>query len=385
MACLPASVSALTPANAAFLEASLAALRRPQCVIQAADNFACREMAGLALQGKVPVIDAAAAIDRANAWNQIRYFQRGLTDEGGRPVNALERVETYSLDEAVRRLGDRHGVFQNVLAACPRADLEVTEVRLKPDTGGVYDPARRLMNANSTLKSGLAAGLFESVIHPDQSNVWRYLPLQVELGIMMMRGGEHPIGVQLTAAESTFDEVRDLLAQAEPRRPLCVPCPDFRGGAYDAGGYLQALEVFDVHGMIRDAYRMTRHDLSHISVFNQKPAERPREAVLQYDALEEAVDIRLPLSPLHSEEIRAEAFDETKPGPHLGKVLDELRDWLLSGYFDHNESLEHVKKRLLDEFGAMAPHASVAAGLIIFYEKCLWGRIRAIRSSGSST
>jgi len=367
MALFPSSLTALTPANAAFLEASLDALRRPGCVIQGAENSVCRQTAQLALREKIPVIDAASAIDRAHAWNQIRRLWNGVADERGRNVETLESVETYSLREAARRLGDRQGFFRRVMEASPGTGLDVTEIRLKPDAVGVFGPARRLMALNGYLKSGIAAEFYESVVHPGQSDVWRYLPLQVELGVLMMRGGERAIGVQLTSAESSFDELRDLLDQAEPRRPLCVPCPAFRGDAHDSGDSLRALEVIHVHATDMDAYRMARHDLSHISVFNQMPAQRPLEAVMQYDALEEAV---------------AAVLDGAKEGSGLREVVDELRDHLLSGYVDPFESLVHVRKRLLGESMAIPPHASIAVGLVDFFQNNLDARIRrAFRAS----
>jgi hypothetical protein len=124
----------------------------------------------------------------------------------------------------------------------------------------------------------------------------------------------------LTSDESTLDEVRDLLDDAEPKRPLCV----------------SAAGAFEVHGSSLDGYRMIQHDLSHVIVFNDQPFERRRMAVYLYDRFMKGLQRQPPA-------VRELPF------------IDNYRDWLISGYEDVPTSLDYIESQLREHAHDMGP------------------------------
>jgi len=217
--------------------------------------------------------------------------------------------------------------------------LEITELTLKQEIVS-------LMNLNCYLACvDGTREFYDYFIHPPGSRIWRYLPLQLQIGAIRLLAGDRCIGMQLTSDESTLDEIRNLLAEEEPTRPLCIPT---------AG-------TFNVHGSSLDGYQMIQHELQHVVAFNDRPIKRPREAVYLYDRFMRGL--------------------QGLPPTVIGlPFIDECLDWLISGYEDIPTSLDIIEKRLRESEGAREIESKIVENLINGFRTSCEGELAAEQS-----
>jgi hypothetical protein len=351
----------LAPLDHYFLQTSLTNLGAHNCVIPFARREACRVALEGALQGEVPVVDAAAALMKGHEDNNIRRLDGGLLDPDGRPIHLIEKVTRFPLREIYQRFGEPHRVIQDFMSGNPAAgDWEMTEVtfirNFDPTAPKDFITVRR--NKVETAVQVVPYDMthlgelerfefFRSLIHPPGSRIWRHPPFQLILGAIQLMCGENSVGIQFTPYLSSEEEYRALWL--EDKRPLCVGSkpsptgPDFPTEEGDLA-HPGLFRIGGEKGVFKTGLYVAYHDAWHILDWGLTPPEARKMQFTVADCLKRVSDSL----PSHLQ--RHPVFDRLMgEALHFYMTKDFLFGYIDRGFSQH-ETTGELPAGLMDRF-----------------------------------
>ncbi len=281
MVSLPSTLTALTPANYAFLQTTLSNLNQANSVVQRNGQQQSQQRIRLALQQRVTVFQAADTLMNSLRTSLATELQQGYEDKAGQPHNFLDEIRTVPLDA----ISERPPVVERWLTDFPAGGaLEMHELVLANEPGDfvtvrhkqsqrvLYLSAAKAAATNNLRNLGVGhpagAGLQE-FFFPEGTRIHRLPPLALLVGLLQTLNIASPLELQLTARISTLPDLRDMLEDTPARRCLLLACSPQR-----------------FHQSYAHPLQAAYHDIDHAYRWGLFSEEERADALFMYDAFE---------------------------------------------------------------------------------------------------